>query len=153
MKEYVNQINLIYDVIHEIFAKMVDSVCIIVAGILSLIFSVTGGEDEFTKLLIIAMVIDYITGVTRSIITKKVNSAIGHRGILKKMMSICLIALAYQTAKVFGPQETFKSIVTKLLFSNECISILENCSICGIPMPKKLKEILEQYKNEMICKK
>lgn len=149
MKDYVNLLNTLFDIMSEIINALIDKFCIMFAGVLSLIFTLTGGEDKFMKALIIIMIIDYITGLSRAIITKKLNSTVGHRGIIKKVMSICLIALAHQVDISFNSNDTFKSIVTKLLFSNECLSILENCSICGLPMPQKLKNLLEQYKKEM----
>lgn len=118
----------------------------VLGGILSLIFLITGGEDKMVECLSILMLIDYITGVAKAVIIEKVNSKAGFKGLLKKMVMISVVVLAYQIDLLFDGKFAIKSLTVGILLSNEGLSILENASICGVPIPEKLKNILEQYK-------
>lgn len=118
----------------------------VLGGILSLIFLITGGEDKMVECLSILMLIDYITGVAKAVIIEKVNSKAGFKGLLKKMVMISVVVLAYQIDLLFGGKFAIKSLTVGILLSNEGLSILENASICGVPIPEKLKNMLEQYK-------
>ncbi|MCF2627603.1 phage holin family protein [Fusobacterium mortiferum] len=118
----------------------------VLGGILSLIFLITGGEDKMVECLSILMLIDYITGVAKAVIIEKVNSKAGFKGLLKKMVMISVVVLAYQIDLLFDGKFAIKSLTVGILLSNEGLSILENASICGVPIPEKLKNMLEQYK-------
>lgn len=117
-----------------------------IGSIISLIFLITGGEDKMMNCLIILMTIDYLTGVAKAIIIEKVNSKAGFKGLLKKMVMIGVIVLAHQIDLLFDGKFAVKSLTIGILLSNEGLSILENASICGIPVPKRLKNMLEQYR-------
>lgn len=118
-----------------------------IGSIISLIFLITGGEDKMMNCLIILMTIDYLTGVAKAIIVEKVNSKAGFKGLLKKMVMIGVIVLAHQIDLLFEEKFAVKSLTIGILLSNEGLSILENASICGVPIPEKLKNMLEQYKD------
>lgn len=124
---------------------LINKVVWFIGGIVSLIFLITGGEDKMMSCLIILMTIDYLTGVAKAFIIEKVNSKAGFKGLLKKMVMICVIVLAYQIDLLFDNKFAIKSLTVGILISNEGLSILENASICGIPIPEKLKKMLEQY--------
>ena len=117
-----------------------------IGSIISLIFLITGGEDKMVECLSILMLIDYITGVAKAVIIEKVNSKAGFKGLLKKMVMISVVVLAYQIDLLFDGKFAIKSLTVGILLSNEGLSILENASICGVPIPEKLKNMLEQYK-------
>lgn len=116
-----------------------------IGSIISLIFLITGGEDKMMNCLIILMTIDYLTGVAKAIIIEKVNSKAGFKGLLKKMVMIGVVVLAHQIDLLFDGKFAIKSLTVGILLSNEGLSILENASICGIPIPEKLKKVLTQY--------
>lgn len=118
----------------------------VLGGILSLIFLITGGEDKMVECLSILMLIDYVTGVAKAFIIEKVNSKAGFKGLLKKMVMILVVVLAYQIDLLFESKFGIKSLTVGILLGNEGLSILENASICGVPVPNKLKNMLEQYK-------
>lgn len=119
----------------------------VLGGILSLIFLITGGEDKMVECLSILMLIDYVTGVAKAFIIEKVNSKAGFKGLLKKMVMILVVVLAYQIDLLFESKFGIKSLTVGILLGNEGLSILENASICGVPIPEKLKNMLEQYKD------
>lgn len=131
----------------DVGSILINKLMWVLGGILSLIFLITGGEDKMVECLSILMLIDYITGVAKAFIIEKVNSKAGFKGLLKKMVMIGVVVLAYQIDLLFEGKFAIKSLTVGILLSNEGLSILENASICGIPVPEKLKNMLEQYKD------
>lgn len=104
-----------------------------------------GGADGFLYVLIAFVIIDYITGVINAIISKALSSEIGFKGICKKVMIFILVGVAH-LIDLFILQEgtAIRTAVIFFYLANEGISILENSAKLGLPIPKKLKEILSQ---------
>ena len=94
------------------------------------------------------IVLDYITGVCKAIHNKKLNSLIGAKGIVKKVGYLIIVAMSVLLDKTVGDTGAIRSIVIYFFVANEGISILENWSAMGLPLPKKIFEVLEQIKNE-----
>lgn len=115
-------------------------------GILSVVGGIFGymyGEiNGLLTTLIVVVVIDYITGLIKAAITHTLSSGVGFRGILKKMLIMLVVALAHLVDNCVGSGETWRNIAIVFYISNEGLSILENCVVCGLPVPDKLKEIL-----------
>lgn len=109
---------------------------------------IVGGIDISLKCLLIVMVIDYISGVASAIYNKKVNSKIGFKGILKKLVYILAIGLAVRVDTLTGNSGIIRSIVIYFFVANDGISIIENMGEMGIKLPKKLTDVLEQLKNK-----
>lgn len=105
-----------------------------------------GGLDVALKSLLIIIVLDYITGVLSAIHNKKLNSKIGFKGIIKKIVYLIIIALSVILDKILGNSGTIRNLVIYFFVANDGISILENSAEMNIPLPKKLIEILEQLK-------
>ncbi len=115
-------------------------------GILvTFIFFVTGGQDEAMTVLLILMAVDYISGVIKAFITCTANSKAGIIGFLKKVMIILVIVLAYQLDTLFAGKMAIRTLAIGVFISNEGLSILENASLCGLPIPEKIKNVLTQY--------
>ena len=109
---------------------------------------VLGGHDSFLYALIAFVVIDYITGVMLAIIKRKVSSAIGFKGIFKKIMVFLMVAIGHTIdAYLIKNGGAIRTAVIFFYISNEGISILENSANIGLPIPEKLKEILVQLKD------
>ena len=100
----------------------------------------------FTALLILT-VLDYVSGVIKSIIKKNVSSEIGYKGILKKIGMFVVVALANIVDKVVFNNSLFLRHGILILFiSNEGVSIIENLACIGVPIPKSIINVLEQVK-------
>lgn len=111
--------------------------------------SFLGGVDGFLYALIVFVVIDYITGVMVGISQKKLSSEIGFKGIAKKVLIFLLVGVgSIIDAKILGEGSVVRTAVVFFYLSNEGISILENVSIIGLPIPQKLKDVLEQLNKE-----
>ncbi|MCF2628174.1 phage holin family protein [Fusobacterium mortiferum] len=136
-----NFILLIVDVIKTLG----NGITIGLGSLVAFIFLVTGGQDDAMNVLLILMTVDYLSGVIKAFITCTANSKAGIIGILKKVMIILVIVLAYQLDILFDGKLAIKTLAVGVFISNEGLSILENASICGIPIPEKLKKVLTQY--------
>ena len=99
--------------------------------------------------VIAMMAIDYITGVIIAVLNKQLSSAVGFRGLVKKLFIIMLMAVAHVIdAEVIGTGAVLMTAVQLFFLANEGISILENAAALGLPVPKKLRDVLEQLKSE-----
>jgi len=107
-----------------------------------------GGWDGFLYALVIFIAMDYITGLMCAILDKKLSSEIGFRGIFKKVLILALVAIGHVIDKyVIGDGSVVRTAVIFFYLSNEGVSVLENAAHIGLPVPKKLKDILEQLHN------
>lgn len=116
--------------------------------IVSSISYLLGGIDNLLIMLLIIMAIDYITGICKAIISKKINSIVGVKGIVKKFGYLLIVVLAVLIDKIIGDTSAIRVLVIYFFIANEGISILENWALMGLPLPNKLKQIFEQLKNE-----
>ena len=104
-----------------------------------------GGVVGFLYALIAFTVIDYITGVMCAVVDKKLSSAIGFRGIFKKVLIFALVGLGHiLDTRVIGAGSVLRTAVIFFYLSNEGVSLVENAAHLGLPVPKKLKDVLEQ---------
>lgn len=119
------------------------------AAIGGVLGAVLGGTDEFLYALTLFVVIDYVTGVLVGIIQKKLSSEVGFHGIAKKVAIFCLVAVAHVIdLHVIKNGSIIRMAVIFFYLSNEGISILENVAVLGVPIPQKLKGVLEQLKEK-----
>lgn len=104
-----------------------------------------GGVDGLLTALIVFMVIDYITGLMCAVEDKELSSAVGFKGICKKVLIILLVGVAHIVdLHVVGTGSALRSAVVCFYLSNEGVSLLENAAHLGLPIPEKLKAVLEQ---------
>jgi len=122
-----------------------ETVCGVVGGLAGFLF---GAVDGLFYALTAFVVMDYMTGVISAIIKKELSSRTGFEGVFKKIMVFVLVALANIIDKqvLGGTEGVLRSAVVAFLLANEGLSILENVSRAGMPVPKKLKGILSQIK-------
>lgn len=107
-----------------------------------------GKADGLLYALIAFMVLDYISGVISAYVRKEISSAVGFIGIVKKVFIMLLVAVAHiLDTQVIGDGSVCRSAVIGFYISNEGISILENAVKMGLPMPKKLVDILLEMRN------
>ena len=107
-----------------------------------------GGVDGLMTALLIFMVLDYITGVMCAVVDKELSSAVGLKGIFKKVLIIMLVGVAHIVdLHVVGTGDALRSAVICFYLSNEGVSMLENAAHLGLPIPEKLKSILAQLHN------
>jgi len=107
-----------------------------------------GGWDGFIFALVVFVVIDYMTGVMCAVIEKKLSSEIGARGIFKKILIFALVGVGHTIdMHLIGDSDIIRTAVCFFFISNEGVSLLENASRIGLPIPQKMKDILSQLHN------
>lgn len=124
----------------------IDSAVSVLGAIATIMF---GRLDWLLAGIVICMVIDYISGMIASYSTKTWNSEKGFVGILKKALILLIIIMAVVLDHVLGTTDLlFRNMVITFFIANECLSILENAGNCGLPIPQKLLDVLEQVKTD-----
>ena len=104
-----------------------------------------GGMDGLLIALIVLMTLDYISGVMCAVIDKKLSSAIGFRGICKKVLILMLVGVAnIVDVHVVGTGSALRGAVISWYLSNEALSLFENAAHIGLPVPDPLKNALAQ---------
>ncbi len=99
--------------------------------------------------LIAFMALDYISGVLAAAGGKKLSSKVGFRGLAKKLLILAFVSLGHITdTYVLGGVPAAMSAVMLFYIANEGISIVENAAVLGLPVPQKIKNLLEQIKNK-----
>ena len=110
---------------------------------------VLGGVDGLLIALAILVIIDYITGVIAAATEKKLSSAVGLKGIAKKIMIFCLVAVGAVADSILMPDAAMiRDAVICFYIANEAISITENAGRLGLPVPDRLIKALEQLKDK-----
>ena len=104
-----------------------------------------GGCDGLLYALLAFVVVDYITGVMCAISDHTLSSEVGFKGICRKVLIFLLVGIAnILDVQVIGTGSVLRTAVVFFYISNEGISLLENAGHLGLPIPKKMKEVLEQ---------
>ena len=104
-----------------------------------------GGWDGLLYALVVFVVVDYITGVMCAINNKTLSSAVGFKGICRKVLIFLLVGIAnVLDVQVIGTGSVLRTAVIFFYISNEGISLLENAGHLGLPIPEKIKVVLEQ---------
>lgn len=126
------------------FLTWIKGVCGVICGLASYVW---GGLDGLLTALIICIVIDYVTGVCAAAYQGKLNSSTGFRGIIKKVVILLIVAVAYTIGHVVE-MDSVRDLVIGFYIANEGISIMENAGRINVPVCKQLSRILEQLKEE-----
>ncbi|XAM43863.1 hypothetical protein TPDSL_03590 [Terrisporobacter petrolearius] len=127
MKEFWNTIQLVF------------------AGIGGWLGYFLGGCDGLLFALLAFVVVDYITGVMCAISDHTLSSEVGFKGICRKVLIFLLVGIAnILDVEVIGTGSVLRTAVVFFYISNEGISLLENAGHLGLPIPEKMKVVLEQ---------
>ena len=128
---------------------MSDAVKSVMAAFCALFGYLFGAFDGMMTALITLIVLDYITGIIAAVVEKKLSSEVGARGIAKKVIMLLVVAVAnIADRSVIGDGNVLRSVTAMFYIANEGISLLENGARLGVPMPKKLIDVLAQLKKE-----
>ena len=104
-----------------------------------------GGCDGLLYALLAFVVIDYVTGIMCAVVDKKLSSEVGFKGIFKKVLIFALVGIGnILDTRVIGSGSVMRTAVIFFYLSNEGVSLLENAAYLGLPIPQKLKSVLEQ---------
>ena len=104
-----------------------------------------GGCDGLLYALIAFCIIDYLSGVACAISDHNLSSQIGFKGIFKKVLIFLLVGIGHiLDTQVIGSGSGLRTAVIFFYLSNEGVSLIENAAHLGLPIPEKLKDVLEQ---------
>lgn len=104
-----------------------------------------GGCDGLLYALLAFVVLDYITGVMCAIADKKLSSAVGFKGICRKVLIFALVGVGnLLDVHVIGTGSVLRTAIVFFYISNEGLSLVENAAYLGLPIPTKLHKVLEQ---------
>lgn len=104
-----------------------------------------GGWDGLLYALVAFVVVDYVTGVMCDINDKTLSSAVGFKGICRKVLIFMLVGIAQiLDVNVIGTGSVLRTAVIFFYISNEGVSLLENATHLGLPVPEKIKDVLQQ---------
>lgn len=125
---------------------IIDSIAGAVGAVLGFMY---GEVTGLFWALIAFMALDYITGVVVAIIEKRLSSEVGFRGLAKKFLILVFVAVGHiADTYILGGTPAAMSAVMLFYIANEGISIVENASALGLPVPKKITGLMEQIRNK-----
>ena len=104
-----------------------------------------GGCDGLLVALVVFVTVDYLTGVMCAIEDKTLSSEVGFKGICRKVIIFMLVGIGQiLDVNVIGTGSVLRTAIIFFYLSNEGVSLLENAAHLGLPIPEKLKDVLEQ---------
>ena len=125
---------------------IIDSIAGAVGAVLGFMY---GEVTGLFWTLIAFMALDYISGVIVAIIEKRLLSEVGFRGLAKKFLILVFVAVGHiADTYILGGTPAAMSAVMLFYIANEGISIVENASALGLPVPQKIKNVLRQIKSK-----
>ena len=127
----------------------IDKIISLVASEAATIFIyLFGGVDVALTCLIVAIVLDYVSGMIKAYNKKQLSSKIGFSGILKKIGILILVMLSVLVDRVTGNTGAIRTLVIYYFVANEGLSVLENLGESGIPIPNAIKKALKVLKDQ-----
>jgi toxin secretion/phage lysis holin len=108
-----------------------------------------GGFDGLIYSLVAFVVIDYITGLMVAVLEKKVSSSIGFKGIFKKVLIFTFVGIGHIVDfHIIKNGSAVRTAVVFFYLSNEGLSIVENATRIGLPVPEQLKAVFKELRKE-----
>lgn len=99
--------------------------------------------------LIVFVITDYVTGFASAIVRKELSSSVGFKGLARKILIFLIVGIAnVLDVYVLGANAVLRTAVILFYMANEGLSIIENAGEIGLPIPKKLKEVLAQLRKK-----
>lgn len=130
---------------NQVMKEIIDSILAVTA---TTFIYLIGGLDIALICLLIAIVLDYISGIIKAYVTKELSSKIGLKGILKKVGVLLIVMLSVLVDRVTGETGAVRTLVIYYFVANEGLSILENLGQAGVPIPESIKKALKVLKKE-----
>lgn len=123
----------------------------IVGGLCAFFCKILGGYDVLLQVVLVAMLLDYITGIIKAYQNKKLSSKTGINGIIKKIVMLMIVSFCVsmnQIWQLIGTGVNIRNLILLFYLGNESISLFENCEAIGVPIPKAIKKALLQLKRK-----
>lgn len=127
---------------------MKETICAILGVITTALVYLLGGFDIALQCLLIAIALDYISGIIKAFTTKTLSSRIGFSGIVKKLGILLLVMVGVLIDRISGDTGAIRTLVIYYFVANEGLSIVENLGQAGLPIPSSLKSALKVIRKE-----
>ena len=138
-------VRILSEAIASLMKQVVTTMQYVFAGVGGFMGWFLGELDGFLYALLMFVVIDYATGLMAAFVQKKISSEVGFKGICRKVLIFLLVGIAnILDLNVIGTGSVLRTAVIFFYISNEGVSLLENASHLGLPVPQKIKAVLEQ---------
>ena len=99
--------------------------------------------------LIVFVITDYVTGFASAIVRKELSSSVGFKGLARKILIFLIVGIAnVLDVYVLGANAVLRTAVILFYMCNEGLSMIENAGEIGLPIPKKLKDVLAQLRKK-----
>jgi toxin secretion/phage lysis holin len=129
---------------------MKDAFCTATGLVFGWIASAMGGWDMAATTLFYFMMVDYITGIivagvfhkSKKTNTGSLKSLVGFKGLCRKFIQLALVAVGYRMDLLLGTNYIREAIALAFI-ANECLSIIENAGLMGIPLPAVLVKAVD----------
>lgn len=118
------------------------------SALITFLTFIMGGWDQLAQVLIVLMIIDYVTGVIRSAKCGGLSSEVGFIGILKKVLILIMVGVGVCIDFAVNLNGIARALVISYYIANEALSIIENIGEMGIPVPAKLKQMIEKLRSD-----
>ena len=136
----------------DFFANTLDLLAGGGAAIAGFLHGMTNGQGRTAILLAALMGADYVSGVLAAALGRsrktahgRLSSQAGWKGLLRKAVILLVVGLSVLLDWYVGQGSAmFQTAVMWFYISNETLSLLENLGRCGVPIPKKLRDMLEE---------
>lgn len=104
-----------------------------------------GGCDGLLYALLAFVILDYLTGVMCAISDKKLSSEVGFKGLARKVLVFVMVGIGHiLDSQILGEAGVLRTAILFFYLSNEGLSLVENAAYLGLPIPEKLRAVLEQ---------
>ena len=109
---------------------------------------VFGGLDVALQCLLVAIVLDYVSGMIKAYESQTLSSRIGFRGIIKKVGLLAIVALGVIIDRLTGNTGDIRTLIIYYFVANEGLSIIENLASAGVPIPAVIAKALKILKDK-----
>lgn len=124
------------------------TITLVTAEVCTILYFLFGEFDIALQCLLVFIALDYISGIIKAFTYKELSSKIGFRGILKKVGILIIVSVGVLVDRITGDSGAVRSLVIYYFVANEGLSIIENLSQTGLPIPKSIKNALKILKNQ-----
>lgn len=118
------------------------------SGISTVIIYIFGGLDVALQCLLIAIALDYVSGIIKAYVSQTLSSRIGFRGIIKKVGLLAIVALGVVIDRLTGNSGDIRTLIIYYFVANEGLSIIENLASAGVPIPAIIAKALKILKDK-----
>ena len=129
---------------------MKNAICTAIGIVGGFIANLFGGWDAALTTLVLAMAIDYASGLivagvfhkSKKTVCGALESRAGWKGLCRKGMSLLIVLIGHRLDLAIGVAYIREAIIIGFI-ANETISIVENAGLMGLPLPAVITKAID----------